>query len=63
MLRITCYFLKFLSNAIKGLKDGNKRKHLENRYFSKRFLKQPEEQVPGTFNPKQLQCATNFHIR
>ena len=62
-LRITCYFLKFLFNAIKGLKDGNKRKHQENKYFSKSFLNQPEEQFPGTFNPKQLRCATNFRIR
>ena len=24
---------------------------------------QPKEQSPGTFNPSQLRCATNFHIR
>ena len=62
-MRITCYFLKFLSTAIKGLRDESKKKHLENKYFSKTFLKQPEEQYPGTFNTNQLRCATNFHIR
>ena len=24
---------------------------------------EPKEQFPGTFNPSQLRCATNFHIR
>ena len=63
ILRITCYFLKFLSNTINGITDGNKRKHLEDRYFSKFFLEEPKGQFPGTFNPSQLKCATNFHIR
>ena len=63
ILRITCYFLKFLSKTINGITDGNKRKHLESKYFSKNFLMQPKEQFPGTFNPSQLRCATNFHIR
>ena len=63
ILRITCYFLKFLSKTINGITDGNKRKHLESKYFSKNFLIQPKEQFPGTFNPSQLRCATNFHIR
>ena len=63
ILRITCYFLKFLSKAINGITDGNKRKHLESKYFSKNFLIQPKEQFPRTFNPSQLRCATNFHIR
>ena len=62
-MRITCYILKFLSTAIKGLRDESKKKHLENKYFSKTFLKQPEGQYPGTFNTNQLRCATNFHIR
>ena len=38
ILRITCYFLKFLSKAINGITDGNKRKHLESKYFSKKPL-------------------------
>ena len=63
ILRITCYFLKFLSNTINGITDGNKRKHLEDKYFSKNFLVEPKGQFPGTFNPSQLKCATNFHIR
>ena len=63
ILRITCYFLKFLSKTINGITDGNKRKHLEIKYLSKNFLIQPKEQFPGTFNPSQLRCATNFHIR
>ena len=63
ILRITCYFLKFLSKTINGITDENKRKHLEDKYFSKNFLVEPKEQFPGTFNPSQLRCATNFHIR
>ena len=63
ILRITCYFLKFMSKAITGITDGNKRKHLESKYLSKNFLTQPEEQFSGSFNPSQLRCATNFHIR
>ena len=63
ILRITCYFLKFLSKIINGINDESKRKHLEDKHFSENFLIQPKEQFPGTLNPSQLRCATNFHIR
>ena len=63
ILRITSYFLKFLFKAINGIKDGNKRKHLEHKYFSKHFLTKPDGQFPRSINPNYLRCATNFHIR
>lgn len=60
---MTRYFLKFLSKAINAITDGNSRKHLESRYFSIKFLTQPEEQFPGTFKTTRLRWATNFHIK
>ena len=59
ILRITCYFLKFLSKTINGITDGNKRKHLEDKYFSKNFLIQPKEQfqelsIPVSWDVQQI---------
>ena len=32
-------------------------------YQAKNFFSEPEKKFHGTFNPNQLRCATNFHIR
>ena len=54
---------KILIKTINGITDGNKRKYLESKYQSNKFLIQPKVQFPGAFNPSQLRCATNFYIR
>ena len=63
ILRITCYFLKFLSKCISGLGNENLKNRLNQHYFTQEFLNTPTNQYLGTFNAEQLKKAAYFHIR